>query len=227
MKSLRWKWTVRLVLLALSVIGVSVTHALPINLHITSSSDWLATDTDPGAGWTDVGFNDSTWINASAPYQGLPNTPGDVLPGTSAEFMWYWDASYPADGRSGPGIAWFRYEFTLDLALDSLPLIAQALMTVDDDFDLYVNGQFILGDHDHGGADDLFFVDFTSELQNGANVLAIRGIDGWSDTTGQDRLYERVLFDGQISTVPEPTTFALLGIGLAGLGVILRRHKKL
>ncbi|MCP4119931.1 MAG: hypothetical protein GY737_31960 [Desulfobacteraceae bacterium] len=105
MKNLKWKLSVSLVLLVLFVLGISVTQAAPIDLHIISSSDWLATNTDPGAGWTDVGFDDSAWINASAPYQGLPNTPGDVLPGTSAEFMWYWDASYPADGESGPGIA--------------------------------------------------------------------------------------------------------------------------
>ncbi|MCP4119933.1 MAG: PEP-CTERM sorting domain-containing protein [Desulfobacteraceae bacterium] len=125
------------------------------------------------------------------------------------------------------GIAWFRYEFTLDLAIDSLPLVAQALIAVDDDFDFYVNGKFLLGNHDHGGADDIFFVDFLSDLQNGENVLAIRGIDGWSDTTGIDRDYERVLFDGHISTVPEPATLALLGIGFVGLGVIFRRYKNL
>ena len=209
----------------LMMLSSSVALALPIDLHITSSSDWLATDSDPGTGWTDTSFNDSAWINASAPYQGLPNTPQDIIPGTSAEFLWYWDASYPADGRSGPGIAYFRYNFTLDLVADSLPLVAQALLAVDDDFEFYVNGgQLLLESHDGGGPDDVFFVDFTSSLLNGENVLAIKGLDGLN---GRGRGYERVLFDGRISTtIPEPSTLLLVSCGLFGVLWLRRKSFK-
>lgn len=222
MKTLKWKLLTSLFVVTVLVFSASIIYAMPINLHITSGSDWIATDSDPGEGWTDVEFDDSAWINAYAPYP-TPNTPQDVIPGASGEFMWYWDQSYPLDGISGPGIAYFRYEFTLDLTPDSLPLVAQALLAVDDDFELYMNGQLLLESHDHGGPDDVFFVDFTSKLQNGENVLAIKGIDGWSDTTGQDRLYERVLFDGRISTIPEPSTLLLLSVGMIGVLALRRR----
>jgi len=207
----------------LMVLSSSVALALPIDLHITSSSDWLATDSDPGTGWTDTGFDDSAWINASAPYLGLPNTPQDIIPGTSAEFMWYWDASYPANGHSGPGIAYFRYNFTLDLAADSLPLVAQALIAVDDYFEFYVNGKLLSESQVGAGPDDPLFVDFTSNLLNGENVLAIKGLDGLG---GHGRGYERVLFDGRISTVPEPSTLLLLSCGLFGVLWLRRKNCK-
>ena len=61
---------------------------------------------------------------------------------------------------TGSNEAFFRYTFFLNLQVDSLPLIAQALVQVDDDYDLYVNGILKFQNHDEGFADVVDFRGF-------------------------------------------------------------------
>jgi hypothetical protein len=187
--------------------------ATPINLNIISDGSWRTSDT-PTAGWETLTFNDSGWDFARSPYPN-PTDPTTLIPDTSAQHIWH-DPAGISNGGSGPVEAFFRFTFDLDIQLDSLPLVGQALISVDDDYDLFVNGILIFQNHDGGFADVVDFIDFTSSLRNGSNVIAIHAVDGgWSRP--RDRTYERVLFDGLVTTVPAPNILSLLFLGLLGL----------
>lgn len=207
-------------IIALAVAAVftslNIWAAPPIYLNLTSNASWKSNDTF-FPGWEQPGFDDSAWNSARAPYPAA-QPPETLLPGTDAEFMWD-DPNGISDGKTGPIEAFFRLEFDLDIHPDSLPLLGQAIMFVDDDFEFFVNGQSVFFNGDDGKADVPHFVDFTDKLQSGTNVFAIQAVDGcWdrSDTRvppgpvsigcavaggPHDRIYEVVLFDSTIETV--------------------------
>ncbi len=187
----------------------------PIDLSIISDNNWKTSDALI-ADWESTSFDDSAWDFARSPYPS-PASPSDLIAGTTAQFIWH-DPTAASNGTTGPLEAFFRLTINLDIQPDSLPLIGQALASVDDDYDFFVNGSLVFQNHDQGYAHIVDFIDFTSYLQNGINVFAIHAVDGgWSNPW--NRSYERVLFDGRISTVsvPEPATLILMGLGLAGL----------
>lgn len=206
-------------------------HAAPINLSILSGSNWLST-TSPGAGdaWTTAAFDDSSWISAFAPYPNSITTPNDIVPGTSAQLMWYWNKPTPPTGGSGPNEAFFRFNFNLPVTA-SLPLLAQAMVIADDVFEMYVNGTLVKiedldGNQGPGGKPIPVFIDFTSNLQVGDNVIAIRAFDGSLVGGPSNRGLEWLFFDGVIASVsvPEPSTPLLLGAALVGLAFARRKR---
>jgi len=125
------------------------------------------------------------------------------------------------DGTSGPNEAWFRYTFNLAITPDALPLLGQALVIADDDFEFFVNGikynfgrSTLLADNRRSNGHPMpLLADFTSLLRNGDNVFAIHAADG-SLIAPYDRGYEFVFFDGRIATVPEPGSVLLLLSGV-------------
>ncbi len=54
-------------------------------------------------------------------------------------------------------------------------------------------------------------------MQSGVDILAVAEVDGFTDIS---------LNPQQQTTVPEPGTLALMGIGFFGLLVVYRRKKK-
>lgn len=210
-------------------------QAVPVNLPIVSDSTWRSTSAAP-VDWTAVNFDDSAWDHAYAPYPNAVTTPADIAGGaTDAQLMWDWPGPGLPDGTNGPNEAWFRYTFNLALTPDALPLLAQALIIADDEFEFFVNGtkydfgrSTALDDNLRGnGQPNPLLADFTSLLRNGTNVLAIHAADG-SLADPRDRLNEYVFFDGRIVTVPEPGTAALTLLGVllmaASLGRLQRRQ---
>jgi hypothetical protein len=201
------------VLSSIILLPPTLSFADPINLDIVSSENWRSSDT-PTKGWETLSFDDSGWSFARSPYPG-PTDPTALIPGTSAQFIWH-DPAGTSNGGTGPIEAFFRFTFDLEIQPDSLPLVGQALINVDDDYNLFINGNLVFQNHDNGFSDLVDFVDFTSFLRNGPNVIAIHAVDGgWSYP--KDRINERVLFDGQIRTVPALGAFSMILIGFLGL----------
>lgn len=222
--------------LAATAAFLCVTHAqaAPINLPIVSDSTWRSTSTTPGD-WTAIDFDDSGWRHAYAPYPNDVTTPADIAGGpTAAQLMWDWPNSGVPNGENGPNEAWFRYTFNLALTPDALPVLAQALVIADDEFELFVNGTKYDFGHSTALADNMrsngqpnpLLADFTSLLRNGTNVLAIHAADG-SLAAPHDELYEYVFFDGRIVTVPEPGSMVLWLSGVVLMtGVLGQRRRR-
>jgi bacillolysin len=142
--------------------------------HLLSDAEWRSSLVEED-GWAELDFDDSSWAPARAPYP-YPYTPETLLPGTKAVHIW--DAS-------GAKVAYFRRRFELHANVTS----AIAKIRVDDDFDLYVNGELVLSNSDRKTTIET--VDLTEWLVAGENVIAIRG----DDTVG---LQESVLVDVEI-----------------------------
>jgi hypothetical protein len=112
--------------------------------------------------WETLGFDDSTWPFVVAPSGGLCD-PGPVPPG-APEPIWGED---PQEFQT----IFVRKTFTLDAAAT-----ANIIACADDDYDLFINGVFIGGNHDGFAGCDLYT---NVPLQAGLNVLAMMAVDSF------------------------------------------------
>ncbi len=110
--------------------------------------------------WETLGFDDSAWPFVVAPSAGLCD-PGPVPPG-APEPIWGED---PQEFQT----IFVRKTFTLDAAAT-----ASIIACADDDYDLFINGVFIGGNHDGFAGCDLYT---NVPLRAGLNVLAMRAVD--------------------------------------------------
>jgi cysteine-rich repeat protein len=158
------EWTIDLVaafaiLLALTPL-VSAQTVL-----VTTDTTWRVTAVDPGPGteWRDsVLFDDSSWGNALFYSQ-------ESLDGDAADTIWI-DGPQCGDGASPD--SWFRKEFTLG----AVPNHAFLSFGVDDDADVYLNGNLVEDDHDFTAS--LFTgIDVAAYLVAGENLLAVHAAD--------------------------------------------------
>lgn len=187
----------------LSIVSNAAWRTFGSNLTSVSEAEALV------AGWTTVGFDDSGWSQARAGYPG-PD-PTTIIAGTTASSIWH-DPAGTSNGTNGVLQAFFRYTFNLSLA-GSGAVFGQALVNVDDDYQMYVNGTLVESNTDGGFADRVQSVDFSSQLIDGTNVIAIHAVDGrWSGPF--DRIAERLVFDGIVRTVPEPSALSLAAISI-------------
>lgn len=96
---------------------------------------------------------------------------------------------------------------------------------MDDDGDVWVNGQLVAGSHD-GSAGNFGVADLLPYLQLGNNVIAMSVTDNYPVWGYNHSAWLQI--DGQpgaASSVPEPQTLVLMLSGLAGLAFTRRRGK--
>jgi hypothetical protein len=146
---------------------------------------WSGSVMELPADWANIGFDDSGWRNAYAPYPYLegypPDNPDTGIPGTEAVFMWDYP-DYPPiipNGQDGPDEAWFRKTFNLPCD-PSCVVNATVIIAADDDFDFYVNGKLVYHNDDCTVWTGPFTIepdDIIRELREGENVFAIYAND--------------------------------------------------
>jgi hypothetical protein len=110
--------------------------------------------------WETPGFDDSAWPFVVAPSAGLCDP--SVVPPGPPEPIWGED---PQEFQT----IFVRKTFTLNAAAT-----ANVIVMVDDDYDLFINGESIGGNHDGVAGGDLYT---NVPLRAGLNVLAMRAVD--------------------------------------------------
>jgi hypothetical protein len=133
--------------------------AQALSVHIVSDGTAKYSYTEEPA-WETLGFDNSAWPFVVAPSAGLC-TPSPVPPGAPNPIC-------GADPQEFQTI-FVRKLFSVEAAA-TVNIIAGA----DGDYDLFINGGFIGGNHDGAAGSDLYT---NVPLQEGLNVLAMRAVD--------------------------------------------------
>ena len=131
-------------------------------LTIRGDYDWLGSPECP-EGWTAVDFDDSHWVPVAYPWLLIWPSPWEPDPDARP----FWDAA-------GVSVSCTRRTFVLD----RLPSgTAEARVFVDDDYELWINGQLVANNDDQGAERPGETYDVTALLRPGRNVVALKIID--------------------------------------------------
>ncbi len=180
-----------------------------------------------GATVTFASGDGSATSNTGNVYNITPHPAWDTLAGAS------WVSAYPNTGyngvvlpnwSSGPATMTFTQQFFLPSAVNS----GSATFGADDTMAVWLNGTLLKPANftmDGACADgpiacepgEFMNLLLTPYLQQGTNTLVMEVYQLGGGPTG-------AIWSGTAESVPEPTTVALMGLGLLGLGYI--RHKR-
>jgi hypothetical protein len=168
------------------------------DVTVVSDATWKVTNPAPPTGWnTDVGFDDSAWVNA--------------VENPANHNIWMTSLS----SGSAPNQIWARKVFNLGAPVAS----AVGHFGFDDNGQLYLNGHLLIDDT--GGGATVFnnFVIDPSFFVVGDNVIAMHGIDTIAP-------FNSLNANLPITLVPEPACAWLLGAGVVGLLARGRKSKR-
>lgn len=211
-------------IIALIIFLYSLAAIQPVfaeNVSITTDWSWKAYSAIPpnSTDWTEVNYDDNLWWDVDAPHKHKVN-PSDIQNMENTRAQWIWSASAGGDDV----FVYFRKSFYLT----QNPTSALLRVTADDDYWLYVNGEFVGSDsHYFGNAPEFHWqtaeiYNVTSLLREGKNVIAVRVYD-WG-------LYEGLLVDCTIEGselspinfwVAFPRWIGFLVFGIAIFSIVL------
>lgn len=181
---------------------------------LKTDASWSVTPSAPGAGWnTATGFDASTWQAATTLY----NVSDYLGPSYSAQGIWTSGGQFSNTETT----IWARRVFQLA----ALPTSAALLAGFDDDADVWVNGNLVISDH-NGIANNVGVPDLLPYLTVGANLVAFTVNDNFPVYGYNHSSWLQI--DGQVAAVtavPEPTTYALMLVGLGATAFAVRRRK--
>ena len=142
---------------------------------LVSDDSWKSWDQEV-SGWNAVEFDDSNWRDSQAPNDNAPDMEPSTIPGLeSTTAQWMWDSEAAKLGETGS--AWFRKT----LLLFQTPIEAQAVITADDQYQLYINGALAGSGNGYETAETY---DIQSYLITGVNAIAIKATDSASSKEG-------------------------------------------
>lgn len=165
--------------------------------YIVSDTSWKYSDIEV-SGWTNISFDDSSWLFANGPSDGLCPPSAINIEGRMDQHgaMPIWTQN-PINRST----AYFRKTFTLSSLGKRL---VRALF--DDDGDIYINGTLVLSNHD-GHVSGVSYVDVSPYLVVGENVIAIKAIDAGGCQSIQFELGMNQLLDDDFRAITLNTNF--------------------
>lgn len=130
---------------------------------LAAGSTWRYLDTgaDPGQGWQDPGFDDSTWASGAAPL-GYGDTHTTTV-------------SYGDDADDKPPTTWFRTAFTLDDGVAASAAEVTLSLVVDDGAVVWLNGQELTRLRMLSG--EVAATDYARETASGTDETAWNALD--------------------------------------------------
>lgn len=146
-----------------ALLGALLLTSTPASaLTVRGDHDWVSNATCPD-GWTALDYDDSSWTPVGYPWLLLWPSPWEPDP----ESRPFWDAS-------SIGVSCTRRVFDLP-KMPTGPAIAHVF--VDDDYELWINGQHVATNDDQGAERPGEEYDVTRLLHPGRNVVALKIVD--------------------------------------------------
>ncbi|NOX88849.1 MAG: tetratricopeptide repeat protein [Calditrichaeota bacterium] len=187
-------------------------------ITIQSDSSWVYSTTYYPDQWNKIDFNDSSWTHAEVlvsyenPFEALGFNPDaiwtrfestgnnpDTLVNQTQDSTLISDSLQIGQVSDVDTLVFFRKTFTID----GKPVNGIIYVTADEDFRIYLNGEYLLDDekNDYSVVDTLDFYTFDLYLKEGKNVLAV-DVEDRDMTRGGLKLY------GYIEILPADVTKA-------------------
>jgi hypothetical protein len=176
---------------------------------IGTSVNWLVS-TAYQRGFTELEFDDNSWETVQATgnqaiveRSGLQSGDGIAIwlsraaaeSGTMIDTLVQVDTLQISDEGIQGDTLWFRHVFNLE----NMPVSAELWVTADDNYSIYLNGEYITEDRD--GTEDwseVYQIELRDYVQSGDNLIAVEAID-------EDGTARGLLVSFKLSTVPRLT----------------------